>query len=147
MLPFSRVAIIGLGLIGSSLARAVRATMPTVAITGTDADADVRARVLELGLIDDVADSPGAAVVDADLVILAVPLGAFRAVGTDIAAELAPGAVVSDVGSVKQTVLDMLSPLMPPGVHLIPAHPVAGTERSGPDAGFATLFADRWCIL
>lgn len=147
MLPFARVSIIGLGLIGSSLARAIRATMPTVALTGTDADPVVRARVLELGLVDDVADSPGAAVVDAELVLLAVPLGAFASVGAEIAAELSPGAVVSDVGSAKQTVLDALAPLMPEGVHLIPAHPVAGTERSGPDAGFATLFDGRWCIL
>lgn len=147
MLPFARISIIGLGLIGSSLARAIRATMPTVSLTGTDADPGVRARVLELGLVDDVADSPGAAVVDAELVLLAVPLGAFASVGAEIAADLAPGAVVSDVGSAKQTVLDALAPLMPEGVHLIPAHPVAGTERSGPDAGFATLFAGRWCIL
>jgi cyclohexadieny/prephenate dehydrogenase len=147
MLPFARISIIGLGLIGSSLARAIRATMPTVALTGTDADPGVRARVLELGLVDDVTDSPGAAVVDAELVLLAVPLGAFAAVGAEIAGELAPGTVVSDVGSAKQTVLDALAPLMPQGVHLIPAHPVAGTERSGPDAGFATLFAGRWCIL
>ena len=147
MLPFARVSIIGLGLIGSSLARAIRATMPTVALTGTDADPAVRARVLELGLVDDVTDSPGAAVVDAELVLLAVPLGAFASVGAEIAAELAPGTVVSDVGSAKQTVLDALAPLMPEGVHLIPAHPVAGTERSGPDAGFATLFEGRWCIL
>jgi cyclohexadieny/prephenate dehydrogenase len=147
MLPFARISIIGLGLIGSSLARAIRATRPTVALTGTDADPGVRARVLELGLVDDVTDSPGAAVVDAELVLLAVPLGAFAAVGAEIAAELAPGTVVSDVGSAKQTVLDALSPLMPEGVHLIPAHPVAGTERSGPDAGFATLFEGRWCIL
>jgi cyclohexadieny/prephenate dehydrogenase len=147
MLPFARVSIIGLGLIGSSLARAIRATMPTVALTGTDADAGVRARVLELGLVDDVTDSAGAAVVDAELVLLAVPLGAFAAVGAEIAGELSPGAVVSDVGSAKQTVLDALLPLLPAGTHLIPAHPVAGTERSGPDAGFATLFDGRWCIL
>jgi cyclohexadieny/prephenate dehydrogenase len=147
MLPFARVAVIGLGLIGSSLARAIRATMPTVKITGSDSDPGVRERVLDLGLVDDVTDGAGAAVVDADLVILAIPLGAFAAVGAEIAPELAAGAVVSDVGSVKQSVVDALAPLLPAGVHLVPAHPVAGTERSGPDAGFATLFADRWCIL
>jgi cyclohexadieny/prephenate dehydrogenase len=147
MLPFARVAILGMGLIGSSLARGVRARMPTVALVATDADPAVRARVLELGLVDDVADSVGAAVVDADLVLLAVPLGAFAAVGAEIAPELAPGCVVSDVGSAKQIVLDTLAPLLPAGVHLVPAHPVAGTERSGPDAGFATLFEGRWCIL
>ena len=147
MLPFARVSIIGMGLIGSSLARAIRLHMPTVRITGTDADAGVRERVRELGLVDDVADTPGAAVVDADLVVLAVPLGAFAAVGAEIAADLSAGAVVSDVGSAKQIVLDSLAPLMPADVHLIPAHPVAGTERSGPDAGFATLFEGRWCII
>ena len=147
MLPFARVSIIGMGLIGSSLARAIRLHMPTVRITGTDADAGVRERVRELGLVDDVADTAGAAVVDADLVVLAVPLGAFAAVGAEIAADLSAGAVVSDVGSAKQIVLDTLAPLMPADVHLIPAHPVAGTERSGPDAGFATLFEGRWCII
>ena len=147
MLPFARVSIIGLGLIGSSLARAIRAKMPTVHITGTDADPAVRERVRALDLVDDVADSPGAAVVDADLVVLAVPLGAFAAVGAEIAPELAAGTVVSDVGSAKQIVLDSLGPLLPETIHLIPAHPVAGTERSGPDAGFPTLFEGRWCII
>lgn len=147
MLPFSRVAIIGLGLIGSSVARAVRAKMPTVALTGTDADPAVRQRVLDLGIVDDVTDTPAAAVVDADLVLLAVPLGAFATVARDIAAELSPGTIVSDVGSAKQTVIDAVRPLLPDSIHLIPAHPVAGTERSGPDAGFPTLFEDRWCIL
>lgn len=147
MLPFRRVAIIGLGLIGSSIARAVRATMPTVALVGTDVDADVRARVIALDLLDEVADHPGAAVIDADLVILAVPLGAFGAVGAEIAPELAAGTIVSDVGSAKQPVIDALAPLLPAGVHLVPAHPVAGTEYSGPDAGFASLFTDRWCII
>ncbi|MGQ5701523.1 prephenate/arogenate dehydrogenase family protein [Sandaracinobacteroides sp. A072] len=147
MLPFRHVAIIGMGLIGSSLARAVRARMPSARLTVTDADADVRARVIELGLADDVADNAGAAVTDADLVIIAAPLGAFAGIGAEIAPELAHGAVVSDVGSAKQCVFNTLSPLLPSGVHLIPAHPVAGTERSGPDAGFATLFVDRWCIL
>ncbi len=147
MLPFSRVAIIGLGLIGSSLARAIRAHMPTVHLTGTDSDEAVRVRVHELNLVDDIADSPGAAVVDADLVILAVPLGAFAAVGAEIAHDLSPGTLVSDVGSAKQTVIDTLAPLLPPGVQLVPAHPVAGTERSGPDAGFPSLFEGRWCII
>jgi cyclohexadieny/prephenate dehydrogenase len=146
MLPFSRVAIIGMGLIGSSLARAVRQAMPTVRLTVSDGDAAVRARVLALDLADDVTDNAGAAVVDADLVILAVPVGAMGAVAAEIAVELAPGAIVSDVGSVKERVLtDLVAAL--PGVIVIPAHPVAGTEKSGPDNGFASLFRDRWCIL
>ncbi|WP_426165633.1 prephenate/arogenate dehydrogenase family protein [Sandarakinorhabdus sp. DWP1-3-1] len=146
MLPFSRVAIIGMGLIGSSLARAVRKAMPTVRLTVSDGDAAVRERVLALDLADDVTENAGAAVVDAELVILAVPVGAMGAIGAEIAAELAPGAIVSDVGSVKEKVLiDLVAAL--PGVIVIPAHPVAGTEKSGPDAGFASLFKDRWCIL
>ena len=147
MLPFSRIAVIGLGLIGSSIVRAVRETMPTVHISATDADPAVRARAIELDLADQLTDTAGAAVVDADLVILAVPLGAFAAVGAEIAPDLAPGAVLSDVGSAKQTVIDALRPGLPANVHLVPAHPVAGTEHSGPDAGFATLFQDRWCIV
>jgi len=147
MLPFRRVAIIGMGLIGSSLARAIRLKLPTVALVVTDADPAVRARVLALGLADDVADGAGAAVVDADLVVLAVPLGAFADIAAEIAPELSPGTVVSDVGSAKGIVLDTLAPLLPAAVHLVPAHPVAGTEKSGPDAGFAGLFDGRWCIL
>ena len=146
MLPFARVAIIGMGLIGSSLARAVRETMPTVRLTVTDGDAAVRERVRALDLADDVTDNAGAAVVDAELVILAVPVGATAAVAAEIAAELAPGAIISDVGSVKAPVLANLTAALP-GFAIVPGHPVAGAEKSGPDAGFASLFKDRWCIL
>jgi cyclohexadieny/prephenate dehydrogenase len=146
MLPFARVAIIGMGLIGSSLARAVREAMPTVQLTVSDASAAVRERVAELGIADDVADNAGAAVVDADLVILCVPVGAMAEVAAEIGPELAPDTVVSDVGSVKESVLKVLGAALP-GVHVIPAHPVAGTEKSGPDAGFASLFHGRWCII
>ncbi|MFZ4381907.1 MAG: prephenate/arogenate dehydrogenase family protein [Sandarakinorhabdus sp.] len=146
MLPFARVAVIGVGLIGSSLARAIRATMPTVRLSVSDADPQVRARVVELDLADDVADNAGAAVVDADLVILCVPVGAMAAVAAEIAGDLAPDCVVSDVGSVKESVARVLGAALP-GVHVIPAHPVAGTEKSGPDAGFASLFQGRWCII
>ena len=147
MLPFERVAIIGMGLIGSSLARAVRALMPTVRLTVFDNDADVRVRVLALDLADDVTDTAAAAVIDADLVVLCVPVRAMRAIAAGFAADLSAGTVVSDVGSVKGQVLSDLGTVLPGGVHLVPAHPVAGTEKSGPDAGFATLFANRWCIL
>ena len=146
MLPFARVAIIGMGLIGSSLARAVGDAMPTVQLTVSDASAAVRERVAELGIADDVADNAGAAVVDADLVILCVPVGAMAEVAAEIGPELAPDTVVSDVGSVKESVLKVLGAALP-GVHVIPAHPVAGTEKSGPDAGFASLFHGRWCII
>ncbi|WP_375428347.1 prephenate/arogenate dehydrogenase family protein [uncultured Sphingomonas sp.] len=146
MLPFARVAIVGLGLIGSSVARAVRQTMPTVRLTGHDADPDVRAAAVALELCDDVADQAGAAVTDADLVILCVPVGAIGAVAAELAADLAEGVVVTDVGSCKASVARALAEVLP-GVAIVPAHPVAGTERSGPEAGFATLFQGRWCIL
>ena len=146
MLPFARVTIIGLGLIGSSVARAVRARMPTVRLTGHDADPQVRAAALTLALCDDVADQAGAAVTDADLVILCVPVGAIGAVAADLAADLPPDVVVTDVGSCKGSVARALEAALP-GVAIVPAHPVAGTERSGPEAGFAGLFQGRWCIL
>ncbi len=146
MLPFSRVTIIGLGLIGSSIARAVRDRMPTVRLTGHDADAGVRAVAERLGLCDDVTDSAGAAVIDADLVILCVPVGAIGAVAAEIAADLPADAVVSDVGSCKAEVARALAEALP-GATIVPAHPVAGTERSGPEAGFASLFDGRWCIV
>jgi len=146
MLPFSRVTIIGLGLIGSSVARAVKQHMPSVRVTGHDADPGVRAAAVALGFCDDVTDTPGAAVTDADLVILCVPVGAMGAAADSIAVDLPIDAIVSDVGSSKGSVLAALQAALP-GVTVIPAHPVAGTERSGPEAGFATLFHGRWCIL
>lgn len=146
MLPFANIAIIGIGLIGSSIAHAVRETMPTARITGYDADAAVRARVIELGFCDDVSDSAGAAVTDADLVILCVPVGVMAEVAADVATDLPDDAIISDVGSSKESVLAALAKALP-DARIIPAHPVAGTENSGPDAGFATLFQDRWCIL
>ncbi len=146
MLPFARVTIIGLGLIGSSVARAVRANMPDVRITGYDVDADVRERALPLGFCDDITDQPGSAVIDADLVLLCVPVGAMGDVALGFADDLPCDAVISDVGSCKQSVLEALTNVLPDAV-IIPAHPVAGTEKSGPEAGFATLFKGRWCIL
>jgi cyclohexadieny/prephenate dehydrogenase len=146
MLPFSRVTIIGLGLIGSSIARAVREAMPTVRLVAHDADPQVRATVRALDLADDVADTAGASVTDADLVILCVPVGAMGAVAAEIAADLPADAVVSDVGSCKAEVARALSAALPPA-QVVPAHPVAGTERSGPEAGFASLFHGRWCIV
>jgi cyclohexadieny/prephenate dehydrogenase len=146
MLPFSRVTIIGLGLIGSSIARAVRAQMPTVRLTGYDADPEVRATADRIALCDDIADSAGAAVIDADLVILCVPVGAMGAAATEFADDLPNDAVVSDVGSCKEAVAAALAAALP-DVTIVPAHPVAGTEQSGPEAGFATLFRGRWCIL
>jgi len=146
MLPFARVTIIGLGLIGSSVARAVRATMPTVRITGYDADPDVRAIADRIALADDIADSAGAAVIDADLVMLCVPVGAMGSVAADFADDLPADAIVSDVGGSKESVLAALRAVLPDAT-IVPGHPVAGTEHSGPEAGFATLFRGRWCIL
>jgi cyclohexadieny/prephenate dehydrogenase len=146
MLPFARISIIGLGLLGSSIARAVRAHMPNVVMTGFDADPETRETARVLGLVDDVSDTPGAAVTDADLVILCVPVGAMGEVAASIAADLPADALISDVGSSKANVLAALTVALPNHV-VIPAHPVAGTERSGPEAGFASLFHNRWCIL
>jgi len=146
MLPFARVTIIGLGLIGSSIARAVREYMPSVRLTGHDANPEVRAAARALHLADDVTDTAGAAVTDADLVILCVPVGAMAAVAAEIAADLPDDAIVSDVGSCKASVAAALTAHLP-AARVIPAHPVAGTEQSGPDAGFATLFRGRWCIV
>jgi cyclohexadieny/prephenate dehydrogenase len=146
MLPFARVTIIGLGLIGSSIARAVREYMPSVRLTGHDASPDVREAARALRLADDVTDTAGAAVTDADLVILCVPVGAMATVAAEIAADLPADAIVSDVGSCKAAVATALTAHLP-AAQVIPAHPVAGTEQSGPDAGFATLFRGRWCIV
>ena len=146
MLPFSRVTVIGLGLIGSSILRGVRQHMPTVHLTAYDADPAVRARVTELGIADDVTDTPGASVIDADLVILCVPVGAIGAAAEAIAADLPAEAIVSDVGGAKLSVLEAMRKALPDAL-IVPGHPVAGTEHSGPDAGFSTLFHGRWCIL
>ena len=142
---FRTVAIIGLGLIGSSIARATRECLPAVRLTGYDADENVRRRAQELGLAE-MADDPGAAVAHADLVILCVPVGAMAEAAGSIADGLRPGTIVSDVGSAKAAVAAALRAALP-GATIIPAHPVAGTENSGPDAGFAALFHGRWCIL
>ena len=144
--PFRTVAIIGLGLIGSSIARAVRETSPGIRLTGYDASPDVRARARALGLVAHVADAPGEAVAEADLAILCVPVGAMAEAARALTDHLPEGAVVSDVGSSKAAVAAALREALP-AVTIIPAHPVAGTENSGPDAGFATLFRGRWCIL
>ena len=145
--PFDTVALIGLGLIGSSLARAIRKALPQTRLVAFDADPAVRARVETLALADVVAADLPAAIGSADLVILCTPVGSFAEIGAAMAPHLPAGTVVSDVGSVKQAVFDALLPVLPDTVALVPAHPVAGTENSGPDAGFASLFQDRWCII
>jgi cyclohexadieny/prephenate dehydrogenase len=144
---FDRVALIGVGLIGGSIARAARALGLVRTITATSRSEPTRQRIRELGLADDVVDTSAVAVAGADLVIVCVPIGACGAVAREIGPHLKPGAIVSDVGSVKADVVREMAPHLPAGVHFIPGHPVAGTEDSGPDAGFAELFINRWCIL
>lgn len=145
-MAIERVAIVGLGLIGSSIARAVKARLPGVAVAGYDASDAVRGEARALGLGDMIADDPAAAVANADLVVLAVPVGRMA----DAAAAIVPGlkadAIISDVGSSKAGVAAALAKTLPDHV-VIPAHPVAGTENSGPASGFATLFEGRWCIV
>jgi cyclohexadieny/prephenate dehydrogenase len=144
---FGRLAIIGIGLIGSSIAHAARELNLAGHIVLADQDEAVRIRAGELRLGHEVAETAAEAARDADHIILCVPVGACGAVAAEIAAALKPGAILSDVGSVKGSVVDAISPHLPAGVHLVPAHPVAGTENSGPDAGFPSLFLNRWCIL
>ena len=146
-MTFKRIAIIGLGLIGSSVARAVRRKWQGVSLIGYDRDGEVRQRAEELDFCDEIAPSAAKAVAGADLVLLCVPVGAMGEVGGEIGKHLQDGCILSDTGSVKGSVIRALKPHVPAGVHLIPAHPVAGTEESGPDAGFAELFDERWCIL
>ncbi len=144
---FGKLAIIGMGLIGSSLARAARDLNLAGIIAAADRDEAVTARVRALDLADLATASAAEAAKDADIVILCVPVGMCGRVAQDIAGVLKPGAILSDVGSVKGAIIEQVMPHVPEGVSFIPAHPVAGTEHSGPDAGFASLFLNRWCIL
>ncbi|HEX3536464.1 MAG TPA: prephenate/arogenate dehydrogenase family protein [Stellaceae bacterium] len=144
---FERVALIGIGLIGSSLARVLRRDSPGTKIVACARRAETLDAVRRLGIADEVTDDPAKAVAGADLVVLATPLSAYAEVAPRIAPALKRGAILTDVGSVKESVLRDIGPLVPSGVHFVPGHPVAGTEHSGPEAGFAELFRDRWCIL
>lgn len=144
---YDRVALIGLGLIASSMAHAMRRAGLAGEIIGTARSSETRDITRELGFCDRVVDSAAEAVQGADLVVLAVPVGAMEAVAAEIAPHLTEGATVTDVGSVKQSVIDAVGPHMPDHVHFIPGHPLAGTEHSGPRSGFAELFDNRWCIL
>lgn len=143
---FQHLAIIGLGLIGGSVARAARARGLAGRIVGCDRP-EVLARAAELGLADGYEADPAAAVAGADGVMLCTPVGSFGAIAAAIGPHLQAGAILTDVGSTKMSVLRDVGPHVPDGVHFIPGHPMAGTEYSGPDAGFATLFDGRWCLI
>ncbi len=144
---FKKLALIGFGLIGGSIARGARVQGLVGEIVATARSEKTRARVKELGIVDAVVETNAEAVRDADLVILCIPVGACGEVTRDIASDLKTSAIISDVGSVKGAVVKDMAPHLPAGVHFVPAHPVAGTEHSGPDSGFAELFINRWCIL
>lgn len=144
---FSQVAYIGCGLINSSLARALTAeglTERQVAYSRSEA---TRARVRALGIVDQVVDTPEAAAAGSDLVVIGTPVAAYDRMAAAIAPSLRRGVIVTDVGSVKGSVIRTVAPLLPAGVHFVPGHPIAGTENSGPDSGFADLFRNRWCVL
>ncbi|NNU79593.1 prephenate/arogenate dehydrogenase family protein [Halovulum dunhuangense] len=144
---YRHVALVGLGLIASSIAHAARRAGFDGRITGTARSAATRQAALDLGICDAVFPTAAEAVDGADLVILCVPVGAMAQVATEIAPVLAPGATLTDVGSVKARVIEDVAPHLPEGVHFIPGHPIAGTEQSGPGAGFAELFDNRWCLF
>lgn len=145
-MSFQKVAIIGLGLLGGSIGLAVARELPGVRTSGYDSDPAVRDRARERGLAETICETAQEAVRDADLVVLCVPVGAMGPAARDIADALPPGCLVSDVGSSKTSITRALTEALP-GRDVIPAHPVAGTEHSGPDAGFATMFQQRWCII
>jgi cyclohexadieny/prephenate dehydrogenase len=144
---FEKVAILGLGLIGSSICHGIKAKGLAKEISGHAKSAETRNVALEMGFVNSVHEAPADAVVDADLVILCTPVGVCGALAAAIGPKLKPGAILSDVGSVKGAIVRDCGPHVPKGVHFIPGHPIAGTEQSGPRSGFAELFVGRWCIL
>lgn len=147
MKPMDKVALVGLGLIGSSLALALRRHGLAKEIWGTARTAATRETALRLGLCDRIVEDSREAAEGADMVVLCTPVGAFAGIMAQLASSLAPGAIVTDVGGAKSSMTAQLLPLVPEGRHLVPGHPIAGTEQSGPESGFAELFEDRWCIL
>lgn len=144
---FQKVAFIGIGLIGSSIARVIARDGLAERVVAHSPSAHDRERALALGIVDAVYADADEAVVDADLIVIAAPVGAYGEIAAKIGPHLKAGAIVTDVGSVKTSVLRDVVPHLPEGVQFVPGHPIAGTEHSGPDAGFAEVFRDRWCIL
>ncbi|BBK39378.1 cyclohexadienyl dehydrogenase [Allostella sp. ATCC 35155] len=147
MAPFRRLALIGIGLIGSSLARVARRAGLADEIVCSSRREETREKALALGIVDHAFASAADAARGADLVLFCTPVGTYADLSAEIAPVLEPGAILSDVGSVKQAVVRDIGPNVPDGVHFIPGHPIAGTEHSGPESGFAELFQGRWCIL
>ena len=146
-MSYDRVALIGLGLIASSMFWAMKRAGMTAKVTGYARSAETRDMARDIGLCDTVCDDLAAAVADADLVVLCVPISAMGPVMAEIEPYLKPGCTVSDVGSVKRAVIEAVQPHIAADVHFVPAHPLAGTEHSGPNSGFAALFDNRWCLL
>ncbi len=144
---FGKVALLGLGLIGSSLSHAMRRKNLAGHISGYARSAETRATALEIGIVNTVHETAAEAVQSADLIILCTPVGTYAELAAEIAPHLKAGAILTDVGSVKGAVVRDVAPHLPLNVHFIPGHPIAGTEQSGPRSGFATLFDNRWCIL
>jgi cyclohexadieny/prephenate dehydrogenase len=144
---FNKIAFIGIGLIGSSLARVIRRDGLAGSVVACARTEKTRRSALNLDLADSATDDVAEAVSDADLVVLCTPIGAYGVIAKQMSAFLKPGAIVTDVGSVKRSVIEAVVPHLPDGVHFVPSHPIAGTENSGPDAGFDSLFEDRWLVL
>ena len=144
---YNRVALIGLGLIASSMFWGIKRGNLAREVTGFARSQETRETARRIGLCDRVCDTLAEAVAGADLVVLCVPVGVMGDVAAEMAPHLAPGATVTDVGSVKRAVIDAVAPHLPEGVHFVPGHPLAGTEHSGPESGFAELFENRWCLL
>ena len=146
-MDMNTITIIGMGLIGSSLARRIRESKLANKVIVADHNLDVCKKVEELDIADEVTDNLSESVKEADMVVISVPVGAMGRVAERIAPHLKEGAILTDTGSVKASVIDAIKPFCRSGIHFVPAHPIAGTEFSGPESGFSTLFEDRWCIL
>ena len=144
---FKKIAFIGFGLINSSLARVVKSKGLATKITAYSRSKKTRSKIENLNIVDDLYSDASEAVIEADLVVLGVPLGAIKNLVSQLAPFLTSGTIITDVGSVKKSVLNSVLPLLPPDIHFVPAHPIAGTEKSGPESGYETLFQGHWCII
>ena len=144
---FKNMAFIGFGLINSSLARVVRSKKLSEKICAYSRSKDTRSKIKKLNIVDDIYDNPSDAVKNADIVILGIPVGSNKEVVRKFSTSLLPGVIVTDVGSVKKSVIDNLTSILPKDISFVPAHPIAGTEKSGPESGFDTLFNGHWCVL